>query len=110
MTDFKIGDRVWLLSVGWDCATVVKLKPLTIKFDGLEKNIKVPEQHQQWLNPFIDYPMPKIGDTIKINDKHFVCAGKEFEVAEVQKAGWIKTTDSNLFHFDYFDIVDRKIC
>lgn len=102
--ELKIGDRVWLLSTGWDCATVLKLEPLTIKFNGSEKSLKVPESHQQWLTLYVEYPMPKPGDTIKINDKHFVCAGMEFTIQEVQDGGWIKTTDGNLFHFDCFGV------
>lgn len=100
--EFKVGDRVWLLSAGWDSATVTKLEPLTIKFDDLEKSIKVPEEHKQWLTPYVEYPMPKPGDTIKINDKHFVCSGMEFTVGEVQQGGWIKTTYGHLFHYDFF--------
>ena len=106
--DFKVGDRVWLVSVGWDCATVTKLDQLTIKFDGSEKSLKVPLNHQQWLTHFIDYPMPNVGDTIKINDKHFVCAGMEFTVSQVQQGGWVKTTYGHLFHYDFFETGHKK--
>ncbi len=104
-SEFKIGDRVWFIYLGWDCATVVEVEPLTIKFHNSEKPIKIPERHQQWLIPYVQYSMPNVGDTIKINEKHFVCAGKDFVVAEIQKGGWVKTTDGNLFHFDFFSIL-----
>ena len=103
MSEFKIGDRVWLLSAGWDTATIKKLEPLTIEFDNVEKVLKVPKGQQQWLRHCIYYPMPNVGDIIKINNKHLVSAGQEFVVAEIQEAGWVKTTKGSLFHFDFFE-------
>ena len=108
-SEFKIGDRVWLLCAGWNYATVIKLEPLSIKCNNSEKSLKVPESQQQWLAPYVEYPMPKPGDTIKINDKHFVCSGMEFTIQEVQDGGWIKTTDGNLFHFDCFGVWESEI-
>lgn len=102
MSEFKVGDRVWLLSAGWDVATVTNLNPLMIQFDDVKKPIKVRARELQWLRPVMDYPMPKVGDTIKIKEGHIVSAGKEFVVAEVQGGGWVKTTEGSLFHYSFF--------
>ncbi len=42
--------------------------------------------------PDIRLPTPQVGDCIRINDLHFVCAGMEFEIDSLD-LDWVRTTD-----------------
>jgi hypothetical protein len=53
-------------------------------------------------------PTPQVGDRIRINDLHFVCAGMEFEIDGVD-LDWVRTTDNSLFHRDYFDVIECSL-
>lgn len=53
-------------------------------------------------------PIPQVGDCIRINDLHFVCAGMEFEIDSLD-LDWVRTTDNSLFHRDYFDVIECSL-
>ncbi|MGL5923359.1 hypothetical protein, partial [Chroococcidiopsis sp.] len=53
-------------------------------------------------------PTPQVGNCIRINDLHFVCAGMEFEIDSLD-LDWVRTTDNSLFHRDYFEVIECSL-
>ncbi|OKH38336.1 hypothetical protein NIES2119_09880 [[Phormidium ambiguum] IAM M-71] len=56
----------------------------------------------------IAHPPYKVGDSIIINKKHKVSAGKHYVIAEVQENGWVQCeqgTVGALFHEEFFNVL-----
>ncbi len=101
-TEIKIGDRVKIPSWGWHKATVIQLAPQLLLFDGQ----KEPTRTSAELAPLHTFPELQPGKLIQINDLHFVAVGRKYVIERVEEDGWILTTDNQLFHRNYFDILD----